>query len=137
MDIKKHFDRYFEQLVKVPENIKSSSYFQKFFKFRIGDLLNTSISDKKGDALLDILDDIEDIQQPIKVKLVIGDEIIAWKEDFGLDYQNLIYECEDRLGYKFEGLRYADESGDLCNLVGNDDLQLLISANQLKFHVLN
>jgi Variant SH3 domain/PX domain len=123
---KQDLNRYFRDLLFLPPSILQSTYFLKFFNAKVGDLKNTSLSTDVGDTLLDLLDDIEDSPM-ISCKVVLGDEVISWVEEPGLDFDELMFQVEDRLGFQIERLLYLDEIDNMTELYGDEDLRLLIS----------
>lgn len=136
-EIKQEFNRYFSELFLLPQVITRSSYFTKFFDSKVGDLVNTAITNTDvADTLLDLMEDIQDIPD-IVVKLVLRDgEIIAWKEAPGLTFDELMFQCQDRLGFHFQRLMYLDETNALTQLYCDSDLSLLVSSSpKLKFYV--
>lgn len=135
-ETKIEMNRYFAEHDNLPANIQTSSYYTSFFTAKIGDLANTSMSSDVGDCLLSLLDDIQP-PSDLTIKLVLGQDIVAWREPAGyITYDDLFYEAEERLGCGFERLLYCDETNDMVPLYGDEDLRLLVSSSpNLKFFV--
>jgi hypothetical protein len=133
--IKFDLNRYFRELMILPSSLLTSSYFTKFFSIRPGDLQNTSISTDVADTLFDLLDDIQE-QPEITIKITVDQESIAWREAPGLNWDELMYQAEDRLGFGVDYIYYLDETNALTPLYGDDDLALLIShSEKLEFYI--
>ncbi|KAJ3252592.1 bud emergence protein 1 [Boothiomyces macroporosus] len=127
--------RYLSELVIIPEHVLDSEHVSKFFLVRPGDLNSSAIDPiDVADTLMDLLEDYQH-DTSITIKLVLGQEIIAWKEPKGFTYDDLIIESENRLGFSFESLYYYDEVENMIPLYGDDDLALLLSLKKLKFYV--
>ncbi|KAJ3269608.1 bud emergence protein 1 [Terramyces sp. JEL0728] len=127
--------RYLSELVIIPEHVLDSEHVSKFFLVRAGDLNSSAIDPiDVADTLMDLLEDYQH-DTSITIKLVLGQEIIAWKEPKGFTFEDLIIESENRLGFSFESLYYYDEVNNMIPLCGDDDLALLLSLKKLKFYV--
>lgn len=144
-DAKQEMNRYFRQLDSLPPSLLQNPHISKFFAPKIGDLANTSLSSSAeipdvADTLFELLEDITAPPSQVTIKLVVGKDIIAWKEDVvGFGYEELLWQVQDRLGFDLERreqLVYCDETNSMVPLYGDEDLQLLISCSpKLKFYL--
>ena len=145
-DAKQEMNRYFRQLDNLPPSLLQNPHISKFFSPKIGDLANTSLSSSAAipdvaDTLFELLEDITAPPSQLTIKLVVGQDIIAWKEEaIGFGYEELIWQVQDRLGFELMDTRqqlvYCDETNSMVPLYGDQDLQLLISCSpKLKFYL--
>ena len=129
-ETKIEMNRYFKELVFLPQTILESSYFTKFFSIKIGDLADTSISSDVADTLLELLDDIKSpITEKLNIQIVFEERVIEWSEEAGFDFEELIFQIKDRLRCDIQELLYFDEMNGTCPLYGDEDLRLLISSS--------
>jgi hypothetical protein len=143
-DAKQEMNRYFRELDSLPPSLLQNPHISKFFSPKIGDLANTSLSSSAeipdvADTLFDLLEDITAPPSQLTIKLVVGKDIIAWKEEVaGFGFEELMWQVQDRLGFDLEKeqLVYCDETNSMIPLYGDEDLRLLISCSpKLKFYV--
>ncbi|KAI8895972.1 hypothetical protein BC833DRAFT_599362 [Globomyces pollinis-pini] len=128
-------NRYLSELLTVPGHILQSTYVNKFFEVRAGDTKSfASAPVDVADTLMDLLEDYQE-DSTITIKLCLGEEIIAWKEQRAITYDELCMTAEDRLGFNFSELLYMDECESMIPLYGDSDLKLLMSLKKLKFYV--
>ncbi|KAI8929408.1 hypothetical protein BC831DRAFT_444300 [Entophlyctis helioformis] len=130
-------ETYLQELVKLPAHVNGSPSVKRFFMVRTGDLETAvNIRFDVSETLMDLLNDYEE-DSDVRIKLVLGEEIIAWKEPDFVSYEELVYHAEDRLGFRFQALMYKDECEELIPLRGDGDLGLLINtySKKLTFYV--
>ncbi|KAJ3052579.1 hypothetical protein HK097_006015 [Rhizophlyctis rosea] len=96
---------------------------------RKGDIETPNLSSIVFDpstTLMDLISDYKDVDHAsVKIKLSLGEDMVAWKVDDGISYVELLEEVEDKIGARVEGLAYKDEIGELIELKGDRDLGLL------------
>ncbi|KAJ3040369.1 bud emergence protein 1 [Rhizophlyctis rosea] len=127
-------DIYLNELLSLPHPISDSFILTRFFMPRKGDIETpTSVVFDPSTTLMDLISDYKDQDHSsVKIKLSLGEEMVAWKVDDGISYVELLEEVEDKIGAQVEGLAYKDEIGELIELKGNRDLGLLIRTNPQK-----
>ena len=128
-------NRYFFELVELPRYLLQSSFVTTFMEPRHGDDSNISINVDAGDSLLDLLEDYSDQKDDLVIKLVLGTEIIKWKVDSSISFNDLIKQSQAKLGFQFESLMYCDERETIVPLQGDSDLGLLAKLKKLRFFV--
>ncbi|KAL2913805.1 SH3 and PX domain-containing protein 2B [Polyrhizophydium stewartii] len=130
-------DAYMQHLIKLPPHIMNSPSIKRFLMIRTGDL-DTAINIRfdVSETLMDLLTDYEE-DTDVRIKLVLGEEIIAWKEPDYVSFDELIMHAEERLEFRFQYLLYKDEVEQLIPLRGDLDLGLLITtySKKLTFYV--
>ncbi|KAJ3085819.1 bud emergence protein 1 [Quaeritorhiza haematococci] len=125
-------DAYLSELVKLPHHIMDSFPVKRFFMLRKQDI-ETSLDigfDVSG-TLMDLIHGYNDSGQ-VKVKLCVGDEIVAWKVPDTVTYRHLLRDVEYKLNMRVPALAYKDECNMLIPLQGDSDLGLLIRTNSHK-----
>ncbi|KAJ3266385.1 bud emergence protein 1 [Borealophlyctis nickersoniae] len=125
-------DIYLHELLQLPRPVEDSFPMKRFFMVRKGDI-ETPINIKfdVSTTLMDLISDYNE-NAMVKVKLSLGDEMVAWRVPETVTYDELLDDVEAKIGMHVQGLAYKDETGALIELKGDRDLGLLVRTNAQK-----
>ncbi|KAH6577693.1 hypothetical protein BASA60_003890 [Batrachochytrium salamandrivorans] len=132
-----HLNSYMQELIKLPTHIMNAPSVKRFLMVRTGDLdTPMNIRFDVSETLLDLLTDYQE-DADLRIKLILGEEIICWKEPDYVSFEELMFHAEERLEFQFQALMYKDECEQLIPLRSDVDLGLLITtlSKKLTFYV--
>ncbi|KAI9207366.1 uncharacterized protein BJ171DRAFT_494415 [Polychytrium aggregatum] len=126
-----HLEIYFVELTKLGRPISDSFPLKRFFMVQPQDIDNPTDEDLQFRGEGTVQDLIAEYISDglVKIKIDLGNEMVAWKIPDDLRYTELLDEVEDKLQVRIVGLSYKDETGLLLPLFGDDDLRLQIQTN--------
>ena len=73
-----------------------------------------------------------------KIKLSLGSEMVAWKEEESVSYDEFMESVSLKVGFAVDKVYYKDENGQMVSLKGDKDLSLMMRAYLLSitFYIL-
>ncbi|KAH9273991.1 hypothetical protein BASA83_003626 [Batrachochytrium salamandrivorans] len=123
-----HLNSYMQELIKLPTHIMNAPSVKRFLMVRTGDLdTPMNIRFDVSETLLDLLTDYQE-DADLRIKLILGEEIICWKEPDYVSFEELMFHAEERLEFQFQALMYKDECEQLIPMRSDVDLGLLITT---------
>jgi hypothetical protein len=124
-------NRYFEQFFRLSSYLIYSDIALEFLDLFEGDIENADIDGKD----LYELNRHRSSTHQITIKLILGEEVIQWKDISDLNYDHLFFTVEKKLGFQFDNILYMDETNQLVFLNGDDDLKLLTCLKEFEIYV--
>ncbi|KAJ3124572.1 hypothetical protein HK101_006105 [Irineochytrium annulatum] len=115
---------YLEGFVRLPAGVLESQVVRRFLQPRRGD-----VEGGTGPAAVPLGVDTADDDGwdgTVRVLVDVGREVLGLRVPDTILYEDLLYEVEELLGARIQGLDYLDECDVRVPLVGDDDLGLLL-----------